>query len=97
MPEHTFCDYLPARAAPPFISTIRHLAWTRTNYHGRTTNCRNEKVMITRLDQLARGEAIVPLRAPRLTNPGAKHGPLPRINAVAWSWPSCRARPSTWP
>ena len=56
MPEHTFyVDYLYSFVPLPYISTIRYLDVDLYHYFiGRDDQSVNEKVMITRLDQLAR-------------------------------------------
>ena len=56
MPEHTFyVDYLYSFVPLPSVSTIRYLDVDLYHYFiGRDDQSVNEKVMITRLDQLAR-------------------------------------------
>jgi len=68
MPEHTFyVDYLYSFVPLPFISTIRYLDVDLYHYFiGRDDQSVNEKVMITRLDQLARvNEAMTRALPPR--------------------------------
>ena len=97
MPEHTFyVDYLYSFVPLPYISTIRYLDVDLYHYFiGRDDQSVNEKVMITRLDQLARvNEAMTRALPPRAD-----------VEDKLWrymvhylpSWHSCRARPSTWP
>ena len=68
MPEHTFyVDYLYSFVPLPYISTIRYLDVDLYHYFiGRDDQSVNEKVMITRLDQLARvNEAMTRALPPR--------------------------------
>ncbi len=68
MPEHTFyVDYLYSFVPLPYVSTIRYLDVDLYHYFiGRDDQSVNEKVMITRLDQLARvNEAMARALPPR--------------------------------
>ena len=91
MPEHTFyVDYLYSFVPLPSVSTIRYLDVDLYHYFiGRDDQSVNEKVMITRLDQLARVNEAMTRALPARTDVDEKLWRYMvhylRINAVVCS------------